>query len=149
MGRPEDDIRDRLHRDEFEKEEEEELLEDEEGFDDLIGQHVDNAAMAGTAQAIRAHRVAKEQESELNDEMFDILEEQKFTGAPPPLADHQHTTADEPDEEGPPPLAAAPEDEEEGALPIGAGESWSSDAAPAPAATEPMVGSSDWLKSDG
>jgi len=151
MGRPDDDIRDRQHRDEFEKEEEEELLEEEEGFDDLIGQQVDNSAMAGTAEAIRAHRAFKEQESQLTDEMFEILEEQKFVGAPPPLAEtqHQQTTADEPDDEAPPPLAAPPDEEDEAALPIGGGESWSSNLAPAPAATEPFVGSSDWLKNDG
>jgi hypothetical protein len=157
MGRPDDDIRDHLHREDFEKEEEEELDELEEQYDDLIGAGVDNNQMAATAEATRAMRAAQDQEQEQNqvDDMFDMMEEHEFIGAPPPMAEDVQkgrSTADE-DEEGSP-LAAPgePGDEDDeplpGALP---GENWAADgqeALAAPAASEAFVSSSDWLKSE-
>ena len=72
MGRPDEDELRRQHRDEFEKEHELELEEEEDGFDDLIGQQVDNAGMAGAAEAVRAQRKLPEQEEDQMEEMFEM-----------------------------------------------------------------------------
>ena len=153
MGRPgDDDLRDHRHREDFQKEEEEELEELGDEYDDLITAGIDNNQMAATAEATRAFRAGQEQEQEQEqlDDMFEVLDDLEFIGAPPPVATRDRSTADE-DEEGS--LAAPPEtpDEDEplpGARP---GENWvgdSADALSSPAPTEAFVASSDWLKSE-
>ncbi len=148
MGRPGEDGRDLEHRDDFEKEEEEELDDDLDQYDDLIGGAADNAGTAVTAAAVRAHRGTDDVEQDQLDDMFEALDLREFIGSPPAGDAKAQTTADEPEDEEPPPLAAPAEpdeDEGEGALPA-QNEMWAGAFMGAPAPSELFIGSSDWVK---
>ena len=154
MGRGDDDLRDHRHRDDFQKEEEEELEEQGDDYDDLITAGVDNNQMAATAEATRAFRAAQDQEQEQQDQlddMFEALDDLEFIGAPPPMETRDRSTADEDEESSPLAAPDEPNEEDEPLPGARASDNWvadSADALASPAATEAFVSSSDWLKSE-
>lgn len=151
MGRPGEDGRDQRHRDEVAKERLEELEEEQDVLDDLIGNQVDNSIMAGTADAVRAQRGRDSADLASDpDEMFEHLDLRDFIGAPPSGSEtaHDRSTADEDEsEDGPSSPQSGDEDDAEVAVVTG-GDTWLSSrhAVPAPATAPVLL--SDWLKKD-
>jgi hypothetical protein len=149
MGR--DDLKDKLHRDDFEKVEDEELLNEEDEFEDLIGDPVDNAEVEATAEQVRAQRNSQEMEPDDLEDLINVEErEREFLDTLGPNFKPRPkdvSTADEDEEEDAAPAAPPVDEDDDPLAALIRGDTWAAPLLGAPVADAPEQPGSPWIRS--